>query len=53
MWNLRNKGARGKKEKERETDRQTKKQTVNYIENSLMVTRGEVSGGMNEIRNGV
>ena len=46
MWNLRNKT----NEKEKEWERQTKKQILNYRE--LMATRGEVDGRMGEISDG-
>ena len=45
MWNLRNKT--NKQRRVREREREAKKQTLNYKE--LIVTRGEVSGGIGEI----
>ena len=50
VWNLRNKTneQRGMKERERGKPRHR----CLTIENKLMVTKGEVSGGMNEIGDG-
>ena len=44
--NLRNKQAKG----EKRSKRQSKKQTLNF--RKLMVTRGEMGGGMDEIDDG-
>lgn len=50
MWNLRNKTNQEiTKTKERETDRQTNQETLLTIENKLVVTRGEMDGGMGKI----